>query len=85
MGIASAAGHRISKRWNGYDNDDDFKWAFREAFKGKTEHDTYKEIHSTMSKLPLNRDSSGEIQSFTDKEIDLIKECVLEMFKIKMK
>jgi len=31
MGIASAAGHRISKKWNGYDNDDDFKWAFARA------------------------------------------------------
>jgi hypothetical protein len=81
LGIVSAAGHRTSKRWNGYDEDDAFKWAFEEAFKGKREHKTYTEIHSTMSKLPLIRECAGEIQNFTSEDIGLIEECVLKLFK----
>ena len=84
LGIASAAGHRVSKRWNGYDTDDDFKWAFEEAFKEKHVYEAYTKINSAFSKLPLVRELNSEIQNFSDKEIDLIKECVLELFRIKM-
>lgn len=85
FGIVSAAGHRISKRWTGNDIDDDFKWAFEEAFKRKNERETYTKIYLTLSKLPLIRETSGGIQSFTDQEIDLIKECVLELFRMQLR
>lgn len=81
LGIASAAGHRILKKWDGYDEDDAFKWAFEEAFKGKHALKTYTETHSTMSKLPLIRECAGEIQNFTSEDIGLITECALELFK----
>ena len=79
--VALAVMHRITKRWNGYNEDDAFKWAFEQAFKGKYQLRFYTEIHSIMSKLPIIKEVDGQIQNLTSADIDTIEKCVLELFK----
>jgi hypothetical protein len=79
-GIIVAAGHRVSKRWSGYDQDDAFRFAFEEAFKGK-KRVAYTEIHTIMSRLPMINENAGVIQNFTNPEIDTIQACILELSK----
>lgn len=80
-GIAQTVIHRISKKWSGYNDDDAFKWAFEQAFKGKRQLRDYTEIHSIMSKLPVIREFEGQIQNFKDANINSIEECTVELFK----